>query len=332
MDNKQFATLDIFKHLRMKANAVWLLEQVNALPVSLSVTDLIHMKSAVAGQFGNTYYVDSVNGSDGYKGSKTRPKATINAGISLMSARDTLILAPGHQEDIIAAAAIDINVSSIRIIGVGHGSQQPQVTFTHVDGTVAVTSANNIYVENVRFSSSLDSVPIGVDVLAGSTDVWFNGCRWDVELAATDEFDLCVRFAAGCDRPKVTNCEFDMDLANAVMAIQIIDVDAPVIKGNKIRGDYSTANIGGLTTLSTNVDIGGNTLVNGEGGALNSEPVIELITGSTGEIYDNYCVCNLATKSAAIVSATSLLFENYYNEDISGAATGGIIGTPSADD
>ena len=65
---------------------------------------------------------------------------------------------------------------------------------------------------------------------------------------------------------------------------------------------------------------------------VNTEPGIELLTGSTGVIQNNNIVANLATKAASVVCDNCMLFENYYNEDASSSGTGGIIGTASADD
>ena len=111
------------------------------------------------------------------------------------------------------------------------------------------------------------------------------------------------------------------------------DTDKLTIRGNVMRGDYSIGNIIGSTTLSTNLDIDGNLLENGDGSNLNAQPCIDLVgVSSTGTIRNNYLVCNLSTKGAAIVAANCLLFENYYNEDVSSSGTGGIIGTASADD
>lgn len=287
--------------------------------------------NALVGQ-GKTFYVDS--GVDNTSGENPdNAVGTIDEAINLCTADrgDTIVVMPGHSETLGGAAAIDIDVNGISIIGLGNDGDRPQIIFDTATDTVEV-NADNIFIQNIRFTSSVTAVAVGVNVLTGSTSVHLDRCRFDAEALGTDEFELAVRFAAGCDRGAVTNCEFDMDLAGAVMAIQVIDCDAPVIKGNKIMGDYSTACVGGLTTLSTNVDIGGNLLLNGEGGGLNTEPCIELITGTTGIIYDNYCVTNLATKAASIVADTCMLFENYYNEDAGGSGTGGLIGTASADD
>lgn len=281
---------------------------------------------------GKKFYVDSnVDGGDG--SSWDTALGTIDEAINKCVANrgDRIFVDPDHSETITTAAAIDIDVHGISIIGLKNGNKRPQVIFNNTAATIEL-NADNLLVQGIQFTSSLDSVALGLNVLTGSTNVWIDDCLFDVEAAATDEFDLSIRFAAACDYGKVTNCVFDMDLADAVMAIQVIDCDRVEILNNWIMGDYSTACVGGLTTLSTNVRIGGNLLLNGEGGNLGSEPAIELITGSTGIIYDNYIVCNLATKAASVVADTCLLFENYYNEDISGSATGGIIGTASADD
>jgi hypothetical protein len=125
----------------------------------------------------------------------------------------------------------------------------------------------------------------------------------------------------------------NMGLGGAVDAIELAGASiGHIIEENYIIGDYSTANIIGSTAASTLLKISRNILVNGAGNNIGTEPCIELNGNSTGVINDNYCVCNLATVAAAIVAAQCLLFNNYYNEDVSGAGTGGLIGTASAND
>lgn len=272
--------------------------------------------------------------SDGNNGTFLAPFETLDYAIGQCAANrgDIIYVRPGYSETITTAGAVDIDVAGISIIGLGNGTDIPTIEFNHASATVLV-DADNVYIENMRFNCSITSVAVGVDVVAGATDVVFNNCVWDVDTAGTDEFTLSVRFNAGCHRGAVLNSTFDMDLAAAVAAISVTGAsDRITIKGNRFFGDYSTAVINGITTLSTNLDIGYNLILNGEGGNINTEPGIELLTGSTGIIYNNYIVCNLATKAASIVADTCLLFENYYNEDVSSAATGGIIGTASADD
>lgn len=299
----------------------------------------IHRAETTTGQ---NFYVGNnatlINGergaSNGNKGTYLSPFATLDFAIGQCAAGrgDTIYIRPGYSETITTASAIDIDVDGVNIIGLGTGTSIPTIEFNNAVATVTV-DADNVYVRNVKFNASITAVAVGVDVIAGATDAVFDGCIFDVDAAATDEFTLSVRFNAGCDRGAVVNCTFDQDLAAATAAISLTGAsDRITIKNNRFFGDYGVANINGITTLSTNVDIGYNLILNGEGGGLNAQPGIELLTASTGIIYNNYVVCNLATKAASIVADTCLLFENYYNEDISSSATGGIIGTASADD
>ena len=126
--------------------------------------------------------------------------------------------------------------------------------------------------------------------------------------------------------------DIDMGLGGAVAAISFTkDTDSTTVKNNYIQGDYSTACINGITTASTKLDIDGNVLINGNTGALGTEPAIELVTSGSGIIRNNLVVCNLATMIASIVANSCMLFENYYNEDAT-TGTGALIGTASAND
>ena len=84
------------------------------------------------------------------------------------------------------------------------------------------------------------------------------------------------------------------------------------------------APIKGITTLSTNVRIKKNLLVT------DAEPCIELLTGTTGVISDNYCATDLAAIADSIVADACYKFQNYYCEVVN--ETGALIGTASVDD
>lgn len=284
---------------------------------------------------GSTVLADGgVTGSDGNKGTYQQPFATIDFAVSKCTANrgDVIYVMPGHVETIDAASALDLDVAGIRLIGLGHGTKQARLDFTAAAGTVAV-GADDVIIENMNFHANVDSVALGLVIEDGVDHCVVRDCSFDVETSGTDEFDIAIQMVNNNTGTLIENCTFDMGIADAIAAIKMdADTDKTTIRNCVIRGDYSTANINGDTTLSTNVDINGNLLENGIGGDLNAQPGIELLTGTTGTIRNNYIVCNLATKAASVVADTCLLFENYYNEDISGAATGGIIGTASADD
>lgn len=277
--------------------------------------------------------VGGVTGADSNDGTYLRPFATLDFAIGKCTANrgDIIYIMPGHAETIIAADAVDIDKAGISIIGLGQGTLIPTIEYNHADATVAI-DADNVRVENMKFNASITTVGIGINIKAAATHASIINCVFDIDIAGTDEFALSIDIKAGCTSTLIEECIFDMDIAAAVAGIKLTGAsDQVTIRGCKMYGDYSTSCIAGDTTLSTNFDVQGNMLNNGEGGDLNAQPCIEMLTGSTGNIRDNYIVCNLATKAASVVADTALLFENYYNEDISGAATGGIIGTASAD-
>lgn len=304
--------------------------------IKLRQIPLVHMN------VGKVFYVNNssvlpengVSGSDGNDGTFLRPFATIDYAVSKCTANrgDIIYVMPGHAESIAAASAIDLDVAGISLVGLGKGTKMPTITYTNAAAEVAV-GADDITIHNMKFNASVTAVLIGIDVEDGVNNCVISNCVFGVDAAGTDEFNNTIRFTNNNSDCVVEDCTIDMGIAGAAAGI-LLDADTARIRicNNIIRGDFSVANINGDTTLSTNVLIKGNLLENGIGGDLNAQPGIELLTGTTGTIADNYIVCNLATKAASVVADTCLLFENYYNEDISGAATGGIIGTASADD
>ena len=273
-----------------------------------------------------------ITGSNGNDGTYRKPFSTIDYAIGKCKANrgDVIYVMPGHSETIVEASAIDFDVAGVKIVGLGHGSKMSEIEFNHASATVAI-GADNVVIENMRFNASITTVGAAIIVEDGVDYAVIRGCMFDVDTAGTDEFTDCINFVNDNSYCVVEDNVMDMGIAAAVSAVHM-DADTAFIsiRRNVIRGDYSTACIRGDTTLSTNVLIEDNLLVNGIGGNLGTEPAIELLTGTHGIIRRNDIVCNLATKAASIVANTCFLFENYYNEDVTG--TGGIIGTASADD
>jgi hypothetical protein len=281
---------------------------------------------------GNVFWVHSATGSDNNRGTFDRPFGTLDYAIGRCTANngDIIFVKPGHAETITAASAIDFDVAGVTCIGLGAGSDMPEIEFNHANATVAV-GADNVTIRGLSFNSSITAVTVGVNVEANVNYCTIEDCRFDVDAATTDEFNHSIRLVDGNTGCKILRNTFHMGLGGAVAAIHMdADTAYTEICDNYITGDYSTACIVGDTTLSTNILIRNNLLVQGIGGNIGTEPGIELLTGTTGIIEYNRIVCNLTTKAASIVADQCFLFENYYNEDVTG--TGGLIGAVSADD
>ena len=248
---------------------------------------------------------------------------------------DVIIVVPGHYEDLgdtSNSGAIDVDVADVTIIGLGRGSSMPRIDFNHADADFIIGAAN-VSIENIHFEATVTGVKIGIAIEAAGDYFTIKDCKFTVETTTTDEFLYAIDIAAGANYGNIVGNFIDQGLGGATGGIHLNGTSVGhKIHKNRIIGDFGTANIVGSTAASTVLDIGYNILVNGEGSNIGAQPCIELNGNSTGEIYNNYCVCNLATVAAAIVATLCMLFENYYNEDVSGAGTGGLIGTASAND
>lgn len=270
---------------------------------------------------------------EGYGFTKDAPYASIDYAIGQCTADkgDVIFVLPGHQETI-TGTDITVDVAGVSVIGLGRGSLMPRINHNHANAEISI-AADNVRWEGIRHSADVTAVAIGIEIEDGVDHTIVRNCLFDAVAAGTDEFNAAIHMVNDNTRTLIEGNIIDMGIAGAVAGIHMdADTAFTIIQDNIIRGDFSSANILGDTTLSTNILIRRNLLENGIGGDLNDKPGIQLLTGSTGTISDNNIVCNLATKAAAVVADTCLLFNNYYNEDVSGAATGGIIGTASADD
>lgn len=281
---------------------------------------------------GKVIYVSSVTGAANANGqSPQEAVTTLDLAFGLVTANqgDVIVLLPNHQETI-GNASVGLDVAGVYVLGLGNGDTQPQFNMNHANAEFSV-SANDITIDNVRLSADVTSVAIGIEIEDGVDYTTIRNCKFDVVTTGTDEFTASIHLVNDNTGTVIENNYFSQGLAAAVAAIHMdADTDNTQILRNRIEGDYSTACIVGDTTLSTKLLIRGNILMNGIPSNIGTEPGVELLTGTEAIIADNYIVCNLATKAAAIVADTALLFENYYNEDLTG--TGGLIGTVSADD
>ena len=280
---------------------------------------------------GYEWHVDSVNGSDNNSGKDwDNPLATIAAGVAKCTASqgDRVWLAPGHYEDL-ADAQIDLATAGITIEGLGIGTDRPRIDFNHANASLNL-GANNIRLRNIGFRPSVAAVLVGVDIEAGSTGCIVEDCEFMLGEAGdgTDEFVLGIDLKAGCDDTIIRNNAFRTHAScnGATHAVKLTGAsDNVTVAANVMRGIYSAAAIGGDGTLSTNILLEDNLLQ-----PKDTEPGIEMLTGTTGVIRRNHILTNLATVAASIVCDQAYLFDNKYCEVVT--ETGGLVGTESAND
>jgi hypothetical protein len=279
---------------------------------------------------GSRIFVHSGTGVDelGYGYNPDAPVATLDYAVGLCTASmgDVIYVMPGHNEGITTAGQIELDVIGIRVVGMGAGGIKPTIDFDNAAGSVLV-GASDVTIENIRFRVSANATVVGLDIEAAATGTKVKGCEFGYAETATDEFAIALQINAGCDDTIIEDCLFAAGAQAAVHAIKLTGASNNVIiRNNRFTGAHSTAMVGGITALSTNLLIEKNLFYQGA-----TEPAIELLTGSTGVVRDNDIKTNLATMAAAIVADACYLFRNYYNEDVN-PGTGTVIGTASADD
>jgi len=281
---------------------------------------------------GNQFYVDSGSGSASNDGlTWATALATIDSAVNKCTASngDVIWVAPGHTETI-TGTDITVDVAGVTVIGLGKGSLMPQIKHNHENAEISI-AADNVTWKGIRHTADVTGVKVAIEIEDGIDYCTVSDCVFDVVATATDEFLVSVRTNDASNFALIENNFFDMGLGGAVAAISFTkDTDGTVVRNNVAMGDYSTAVINGITTLSTKLLIEKNLLVNGDAANVGTEPGIELVTGSSGIIRDNDIVCNVNTLALAIVADGVMMYRNYSTETV--AETGAVIGTAHAND
>lgn len=118
---------------------------------------------------GKVFWVDSVNGSNGNRGTSQRPFASIaflydNAATLGFTDGDKVICKNGHVEAVIAAGGLDLDIAGTAILFLGEGANRAQINFTTDVAADMDIDAGNITLINPLFIA-------GIDALAGPIDV-----------------------------------------------------------------------------------------------------------------------------------------------------------------
>lgn len=282
---------------------------------------------------GKTYYVDDNTGDAASNGETWgTAMATLDQAINRAAARvangtdlgkPVIYVREGHEETLAGADAVDADIAGLTIIGLGNGSLKPTFTLTAAAAEFVI-GADNVSISNLKFSITSSAVLAAIDIQAGIDYAVISNCEFvtSTTTGAPINFILFADNNTGC---VITNNTFDAQqtLLSESAIMMDADTNQTVISNNLIQGDYLVACIEGDTTLSTEILIKGNLLVNGSSDSIIAQPAIDLLTGTTGYICDNYLVCNVATVSVAMETAdTVILFNNWYNEDAGVTATG----------
>lgn len=271
---------------------------------------------------GQVFYVSSTTGSDSNPGTIKKPFATVNHALDHCTASkgDIIYLMPGHAETISAAGGITCDVAGVFIIGLGMGSLTPTFTWSATASTWAISAAN-VYIANIKCTISIDEV-VKLFYVTGAY------CTLDGVDFAPYASGQAIQFLLttnAADYLTVKNCYHrQMTAAGSAQAwIQLVGTDSTRILDNTflLTANASTSSelISGSTAV-VDIEIARNRALF-LGATINS--VINLVTGSTGIIYDNRIGSGTSVATAgAITGDACYMFENYWIDD---AAASGIL-------
>jgi len=273
---------------------------------------------------GSIYYVDSVSGTAANTGeSSTEALITIDAAMNKCTASkgDIIYVMPGHTETISTAGGLTCDVVGVTIIGLGRGTDRPQITLSATDSTVIVSAAN-VVIRNIQFINDVDALVVGIPVTAAHCLI--ADCLFDDATAAKQTIHW-ITLSVAADYFELTDVSaHGSDTAGSTAFITGAAADHVTIRRLVSHGDFSAANID-MSAAWTDCIIEDCSLENANAVDVN----IEGYASATGQVRYNSCM--IATNGQVTwinTPGTLSLFENYGVN--LGGETGMIIGTVSS--
>ncbi len=260
---------------------------------------------------GNIWFVGSCvvgcSNTFGYGMSPDSPFATIDYAVGQCVAGqcDVIYVLPGHVETLTAAGGLDLDVTGIRIIGIGEGTYQPVIDLTTINTVDVDIDADSVWIENLHFVADVIDIAAAIDVNA--TDFTMKNCR----CTGTANLNalIWVQDAAAMASHGITieDCEFiDTDSDNTNCINFAGTGNRHVIRRNTLIGDWGAIALGG-TGVVTNCLCADNYVYNI---AVVAEAGIHWADTATGLMINN--LCSTGNASATQMGAAAMVkCENY---------------------
>ena len=263
---------------------------------------------------GKYFFVDSATGSNGNSGlDALHPVATVDYAVGLCTANkgDIILVMPGHEETIVSATSLVVDVAGVSIMGLGQGLTRPKFDFDNTAGSIEMDAANT-RLSNVVLRASVSAVVVGINV--DNDDVTLDNLETTWE-ATGDDFITMIDVDA-FDRCTIRNCKLVTEPATAgcAEAIRIDDSHNAIIVDNWIAGNFSDACIIGEGAASTECLMATNHCYNSDTTVNNG---IILTVATTGILSDNRVGTLYASSIGFLIDPGSMLcMENYCSDAV----------------
>jgi len=253
---------------------------------------------------GPIMFVHSGTGSSGNSGlDPLHPMALVDEAINKFDSTNdasrgaTIYVMEGHAESLgDNATSLVPDLAGLSIIGLGHGSDMPEITFAGTSSSINVQAANTTF-KNLRFIAGISAVAVGVDVSADHFTM--DSCMTDFASTGLD-FVIHVNIDA-VDYATIKNCRFIAQNATAGSndGIRLDDCHHVRIEGNYFSGDFARAAIIGETAAGNSLLILHNYIHNDDAAAASNG--IDLNIGFTGMIVENTIFSLYNTNCATLI-------------------------------
>lgn len=283
---------------------------------------------------GNVYWVDSGTGGAGNPGTFNKPLNNLDNAINKCTANngDYIFLKPGHTEAITAAGGAVFDTAGITVVGIGSGTDQPQIRFTTAAGAdIDITAANTRFF-NVRFTAAFADVTAAIDVGASAHNLEFHDCLIDEEEAGENYVVFC-NIADGADGLKMYNCRYIGNDASNDHCLEFAGTHENVeIVGNRfIHETAQTATVAIIESATQMVNcLIAHNYFHSESSAVAAAFVVLTGTTNNGWAHNNMLSSvdtdATAANFAAAFDVTGLgAFENYAVADTDGLAVNSFL-------
>jgi len=251
--------------------------------------------------------------SNGNDGSWKRPFATIDYAVGKCTANrgDIIMVMPGHSEDIASATSLVFDVAGVAVIGLGAGTDRPDLNFSATAGSVEIDAAN-VTLYNLTLTADVSAVVVGVNIDAAGCTI--DNCEFNFN-ATGDDFLIMID-VDGVDGFTLSNSRLyaEDNVAGAATGIRLDTDTKTVIKDNFLIGEWSAGAIVGEGAAGAQLLIESNSIYNADtaGGE-----VIDLNVAHTGLIVNNRCGTLFTTApETAFDPGSCLCLENYVANSI----------------
>jgi hypothetical protein len=262
---------------------------------------------------------------------------SLNAALAQCTAGkgDTVVVLPGHAENISSADQMSNLKSGTRILGCGEGNLRPTFTWTAAAATFLLDVANvrlSNLILNMDPGAGTVNVAAPMTVSAAGCGIYNCKFRMGTDANAKVTIGLTTTDAAD-DFEFIGNQVYGATAAEATTLIQFVGADRLQFHGNTVVGATSAVGVGVirfLTTASTDIKFFENVVRNNKAA---STAVITGMAGNGGEADYLFMTC-LSDGAAALTAAWGTVANMTFGANCYVANTigerGALFGTVSA--